>query len=283
MPNNVRLKPLSGFTLIELLVVIAIIAILAALLLPALTGAKEQARTVQCLNNLKQLCLAWNMYGTDHGRLPRNWDYGSGVATPIANWVSGGMAYETIAQTHPLSDATNTVLLLNDQRTQLASYLKSVAMFKCPSDQSFAIRGGVQYPRVRSYSMNQHVGDPMSERIGEVSRLPDPRLEQYYKLEDFRRLGPSQAFVLLDEHEDSINDGFFFIGGPESRSLGFADYPASRHRRGANFTFADGHTERHGWRDKRTIRPVTRTGLFAPPQPNSPDVAWLHDHATAFK
>ena len=138
-------------------------------------------------------------------------------------------------------------------------------------------------PRVRSYSMNQHVGDPMSERIGEVSRSPDPRLDHYYKADDFIRPGPSETFVLLDEHEDSINDGFFLVGDMDSRSWGWNDVPASRHRRADILAFADGHMEKHRWRDPRTIQPIKRVRIFGLNQPNNPDVHWVVDHATAPK
>jgi prepilin-type processing-associated H-X9-DG protein len=185
------------------------------------------------------------------------------------------MSYETEVQSRPLSDATNSALLVDERRTQLARYLKTAAVFKCPSDQSYAIRGGGRYPRVRSYSMNEHVG--------ESSRASDPRKSYYYKPEDFSNPGPSDTFVLLDEHEDSVNDGYFLLGHPEDRIWGFEDVPASRHRQGANFAFADGHAERHRWRDKRTCQPITRARLHGLAQPNNPDVAWLHDHATAPK
>ena len=127
--------------MIELLVVIAIIAILAALLLPALSHAKDQARTIICINNQKQLHLAWHMYGGDHGRLPRNWDFSLGFAAPKANWVSGTMHYDTMLVFFgDLSDSTNSALLVDVRQTQLAPYLKTAAVFECPSDQSYATR-----------------------------------------------------------------------------------------------------------------------------------------------
>jgi prepilin-type processing-associated H-X9-DG protein len=258
-----------------LLVVIAIIAILAALLLPALSRAKEQARAIICLNNLKQLHLAWYLYGTDHGRLPRNWDYGSGFPPPEDNWTAGGMSYETEVQSRPLSDATNSALLVDERLTQLARYLKTAAVFKCPADKSYAIREGARYPRVRSYSMNEHVG--------ESSRAPDPSREYFYKSEEFIRPGPSDTLVLLDEHEDTINDGYFLVGPTVAITVGWGDLPASRHRRRANFAFADGHVQSHRWQDNRTIQAVERYRKFGLIQPNNPDLKWVHDHATAPK
>lgn len=271
-----------AFTLIELLVVIAIIPVLAALLLPSLSRAKDQARIMQCLNSLKQLGLGWQMYGTDHGWLPRNWDHGSGFPEPVANWVFGVMSYETGIDGHPLSDTTNIVLLMDDKKTMLAPYLKSAGIFECPSDQSYAIRGGERHSRVRSYSMNEHVGEPANE-AGNVSRAPDGRKSYYYKQEDFVRPGPSATFVLLDEHEDGINDGYFLVGHPSDRTWGWNDLPASHHRRGACFAFADGHVDHHRWKDNRTVQPITRTRIFGLAQPNNPDIAWLHGHATALK
>jgi prepilin-type processing-associated H-X9-DG protein len=255
-------------------VVIAIIAILAALLLPALARSKDKARTVLCLNHQKQLHMAGQMYSTNHRKLPRNWDYGGGPPPPPDNWTGGGMSYETPVQSRPLSDATNSALLVDENRTQLAPYLKTAAVFKCPSDQSYAIRNGVQHSRVRSYSMNGYGGE---------SSRTDLAALHFYKVEDFTRPGPSATFVFLDEHEDSINDGFFLVTYRASWAFGWNDVPSSRHGRGANFVFADGHAERHKWRDKRTVQPITRNRLFGLNQPNNLDVFWVVDHATAPK
>lgn len=261
-----------GFTLIELLVVIAIIALLASLLLPAMARAKESTRAIVCLNNQKQLHLAWQLYADDTERLARNLFGALSDFPGLANWVDGSVSYEEFVS-GPLSDATNRVLLTGD-RTQLARYLKSAGVFKCPSDKSYALRpivGGARYPRVRSYSMNQALGESSRPLYGGYHRFFSPT--------DLATVSAAEVFLFLDEHEDSINDGHFFLGLPLERNLGFADHPASRHSRGANFTFADGHAEKKKWKDKRTVQPITRSRLYGARQPNNPDVAWLHDRS----
>ena len=266
-----------GFTLIELLVVIAIIAILAALLLPSLARAKESARAVICINNQKQLHLAWHLYGDDQNKLPSNWEFGA-ISANLPNWVGGGMSYETIVQFRPLSDATNTAVLRDSSLTLIAHYLKSHEVFKCPSDKSYAIRpapDGQRHGRARSYSMNSYVG--------ETSRKPALQERYFYRPADFSRASASQIFLFIDEHEDSINDGYFFVSEDRTIDWGWLDVPSNRHTRGTHLIFADGHAERRRWKDKRTLQPVTRTPINGLNQPNNPDVKWLHDHATIEK
>jgi prepilin-type processing-associated H-X9-DG protein/prepilin-type N-terminal cleavage/methylation domain-containing protein len=264
-----------AFTLIELLGVIAIIAILASLLLPGMGRAKESARSAACLNNQKQLHMAWQLYDSDTGRFPRNFDH-RGFYPDLPNWAEGEMSYETELQLRPLSEATNTDLLMSFH-TQLARYLKTAQVFKCPSDQSYAIRGNVRYPRARSYSMSQWVG----EEEATASGVPPSTAGSINFLTpaDFRTVGPAQVLLLLDEHEDSISDARFYVGDLGARKIGLIDHPACRHSEGANFIFCDGHAEHRHWVDKRIVKPVTRNYLAGVPLPNCVDVYWIYDHS----
>jgi prepilin-type N-terminal cleavage/methylation domain-containing protein/prepilin-type processing-associated H-X9-DG protein len=287
MNSHTRLqgKPV-GFTLIELLVVIAIIAILAALLLPALAKAKEKAHGVQCMNNTKQLLLCWHLYaGDNQDDLPPN-EPGLGQI----GWVSGNMDF--IAGN---TDNANTALLVNENSAKFARYNKNPDIYKCPADKS-TVAGK---PRVRSLSMSQAVGtawlgitacgrsagSPVSgEWLPGNNDKCQTTWQTYGKLASIRQPSPSLLWVLMDEHPGSINDaGLAVECGLTGASAKIIDFPASFHNGAAGISFADGHSEIHKWLDSRTKLPFTG-GLIPQlnvPSANNPDVAWLQARTSA--
>lgn len=273
LKTSPRRRTGHAFTLIELLVVIAIIAILAAMLLPALSRAKTKAQGVQCMNNSRQLMLAWRMYAEENrDELP--FGYAQNAPNSQYVWVKG------------IIDVGNDAAQANwDVNTTLAlgaiyPFCKSPSIFRCPADPSTAVNAqGQRVPRIRSMAMSNWVGgngdSPQTGFRGYWGSQGQWRV--YRKITQMLVPGPANTFVLLDERKDSINDGYFVVemdGFPNPATTELIDYPASYHGSAGGLAFADGHSEIRKWRDPDTMPALTRS-LGRKPDPNNVDIVWL--------
>jgi len=262
------LRRAGGFTLIELLVVVAIIGVLAGLLFPAIAKAKNSGKVTSCLNNLRQLQLAWTMYADDHdGRLVRN-DYVIGNPHPSrASWVQGRLDYS------PGNSAnTNAGTFLDESLSLFAPYLRAPSVYRCPSDRSAVLINGEMYSRVRSYGMNWALA---SERSTEVKVLR--------KFSEIQSPTPSMMFVFIDQHPDYVSDPHFHMSLAAGGQAMFLDVPSANHGGSGTLTYADGHAERRKWVDQRTKPEVKfrNSSVLAVPSPENEDISWLQERYAA--
>ena len=282
----------SAFTRMDLLALLVTVGMLGLMLVPVL--ARNRPQVPQCMNNLRQLGLAWHMYANESNDKIMSNPQESTVGYGAVNYTNLAWVYGYLSFTANVPDNTNSILLTSGL---MGLYVHQTKLFKCPSDYWQCTEGNQLMNRVRSYSMNYCMEGDANDAIKVAEGYPldkvfwdsgVPRFG-YHKVTDFGgRLpgpAPAAAWVFCDEHPDTINNGCLAWGGPAD----WADTPASYHELGDDFGFADGHVEYHKWRsgynatqDAGICKPVDLSGSFtAPAIGNTVDYLWVTTHATA--
>jgi prepilin-type N-terminal cleavage/methylation domain-containing protein/prepilin-type processing-associated H-X9-DG protein len=257
-------KRKQAFTLVELLLVIGVVGILAAILFPTLQSAKERAKRIQCISNEKQLAATWFLYATDHtDKLVAN-GIPIRVPTPNIKWVQGQFVIP--------EDSTNEDWILNPQWALYAHYIRSSSIYVCPGDPPNVSYQGTDYPRVRSYAMNNFLG-------WECIPSPDIPMADWLAPQKVTQIDdPSGTFLLPDVNANSICWPYF---GTYMDRDDFFNFPSAVHNGGGVISFCDSHVSYHRWTDPFTISGHSDNyHRHDDPSPGNVDLHWLQNHAT---